>query len=270
MTESQSTKKDCRDKFQDLPIPSPVVKKTALDYGSISFDKEHKLVNDSLVSASKFGLANLSYYAREDLINPPYYKSFGSAPKQVYIRENVAEKLRAVNQNLEPLGIELCLLDGWRPIELQKELWQHFLARAKEHLDNPSEDECIRYAGEYCSNPDRFKIDDSRTWPTHSTGGAIDLLLRSISNKEYLFFGSVFDDASKISYTNHFELNLPTTVSELEAQKNRRILYWSMSEQGFVNYPLEWWHFDLGTQMWAMNSSEANLKAYYGFIELDQ
>ncbi|MEA1973540.1 MAG: M15 family metallopeptidase, partial [Candidatus Cloacimonadota bacterium] len=55
-------------------------------------------------------------------------------------------------------------------------------------------------------------------------------------------------------------------ISEEEALKNRRILYWAMIEEGFENYPDEWWHYSFGDQMWAM--LYGNSDAYYSCIEM--
>ena len=47
------------------------------------------------------------------------------------------------------------------------------------------------------------------------------------------------------------------TNSDLISQpqmKNRKILYDAMINAGFVNYPLEWWHYSYGDRMWAAYS----------------
>lgn len=253
--------------WSNRPIPEPAKSITALDYHDIEFDFDHPSYKEPLVNCRiKSQIVCHSYYARFDGFNPPYYRSFPNALKDIYLRKTVVGKLKEVNEALSHLGLELCLLDGYRPIDLQKDLWNHFLKRAKDSLADPTEEECIEYAGHYCSNPDSFKEDDCKTWPTHTTGGAIDLLLRSRFSKEYLFFGSVFDDSNKISFTNHFESFDPQTSSDFEARKNRRILYWAMESSGFANFPCEWWHFDLGTQLWVLNSENQNARAHYGYM----
>ena len=252
--------------FSLTAIPEPHTRVTALDYHDVEIDFHSEFFNEPLVNCSDLNLVCHSYYFRKDGFNPPYYRSFSSALENVYLRKTAAEKLVSVNETLEPLGLELCLIDGYRPIQLQTELWQHFLNRARQILNNPAEHECIAYAGHYCSNPDGFDEDNFRTWPVHTTGGAIDLLLRIRKSGEYLFQGSVFDDSDKISFTNYFEKFEPETTSDFEARKNRRILYWAMVREGFINYPCEWWHFDLGTQLWALNHPVKNTKAFYGYI----
>ena len=128
----------------------------------------------------------------------------------------------------------------------------------------------------YCSDPRQFDPKDARTWPTHITGGAIDVTLRNRETKEHLFFGGVFDDPSEITHTAYFESALVALegdteqmpLSDQEALKNRRLLYWAMASVGFMNYAFEWWHFDLGTQLWAANRSmtqdDEQIYAWYG------
>ena len=83
--------------------------------------------------------------------------------------------------------------------------------------------------------------------------GAFDLTL-VWEDGEPLFMGGLFDDASAVSHTDRFEGPGPAadfSFSAEEARANRRLLFWVMTEAGFVNYPDEWWHYSWGDQMWA-------------------
>lgn len=242
---------------------------SAHDYHDIPIDLESELSLDQVVPASEFGLASESVYARLDKLNAPYYKSFKTASKHVHLRRSVLKKLCAVNETLMPYNAEVYLLDGYRPIALQVEIWDDFVAQARRVLGNPSDEECAHYAGFYCSDPRSFDESNFKTWPTHSTGGAIDLSLRSKESKQELFFGSVFDDVTEISHTDYFERHRVENegASTIEARRNRRLLYWAMIENGFVNYPYEWWHFDFGTQMAVSNSQDFSRKAVFGYMK---
>ncbi len=242
---------------------------SAHDYHGVEIALDHELAKEPLVDVSELGLARNSIYARDDGLNAPYAKRFRSASKNIYLRHTVAKKLVEINCSLAPYQVELYLLDGYRPIELQVEVWDDFVEQARRVLTNPTEDECANYAGYYCSDPRSFDECNYKTWPTHSTGGAIDLFLRALSNKEPLFFGSIFDDATEISYTDHFERNISDNdgASIVEARRNRRLLYWAMTNAGFANYPYEWWHFDWGTQMWVVNSGDYTRIPVYGYAK---
>ena len=63
--------------------------------------------------------------------------------------------------------------------------------------------------------------------------------------------GGMFDDVTEDAWTDAFERKPIISMSDAEAQANRRLLYWLMSEAGFANNPTEWWHFSHGDQLWA-------------------
>ncbi|MDZ4835918.1 MAG: M15 family metallopeptidase [Candidatus Melainabacteria bacterium] len=256
--------------LRERPIPlREVGAASAHDYHDVPILLDSELATEPLHFVGDHGLASESYYARRDGLNAPYYKSFATASKKVHLRKTVVEKLVSINRLLERYNAELYLMDGFRPIELQFEVWDDFVAQARSVMDNPTDEECAHYAGFYCSDPRSFDESNFKTWPTHSTGGAIDLSLRSLESKQELFFGSVFDDATEISYSDHFEKvsNENSSASIVEARRNRRLLYWAMLAEGFANYPYEWWHFDWGTQMWVTNSKEQSLSACYGYMK---
>lgn len=253
--------------YRARKIPEINSTQTALDYHQLPINSDHPLANEPLVDVSTYNLANESYYCRSDGLNAPYYIQIPSSLRHVWLRKSVAEKLAAINENISNFGLELFLLDGYRPIECQRTLWNNCLETAKRTLENPTEESCVKFAGRYWSNPSKFKKDDFRTWPTHATGGAIDLTLRRVGGKGDLHMGGIFDDASEISHTRFYEKDKPENDTAREARDNRRLLYWLMNDAGFASYYYEWWHYDLGNQMWVMNRElslgEKN-EAYYG------
>jgi len=148
---------------------------SAHDYHDVPVDLGNPVLAEPLEDAGNYGLACQSYYAREDGLTAPYFKRFSSASRNIYLRKSVLEKLVNVNKALAPYNAELLLWDGYRPIVLQKEVWNDFCEQARSVLNNPTEEECARYAGYYCSDPRSFDRNDFRTCPVHTTGGAIDL-----------------------------------------------------------------------------------------------
>lgn len=252
------------DDLREHPLPPIEAQKTALDYHQIRISVTGRLNKEPLVDVGEYGIASRSAYARA---HAPYYRSFESSLGQVLVRETVAEKLRRVNDLLRPYGAEVLTLDGFRPIDLQHDLWNHFIEQGKTQLENPTEEELTRFAGQFCSDPRGFDKNDFRTWPVHNTGGAIDLTLRSVYDGHELFMGSIFDDADGVSSTRHFETAGLTSQSAIEAKRNRRLLFHAMTAVGFANYAHEWWHFDFGTQMWVMNGGH-KCAARYGRTEL--
>ena len=170
----------------------------------------------------------------------------------MYLRKTVAEKLLAVDKLLKPYGVEVLLLDGWRSIELQKQLWQYFLSEAKKTMPEATEAQCAAYARGFCADPGSFRLDDKRTWVNHITGGSVDLCLCLRRSTSLCLWDQFLTMPGKISHTDYFEsASAGNSPSVTDARRNRRLLYWSMVQSGFTNLPDKWWHYDYGNQLWA-------------------
>jgi len=215
---------------------------------------------EPLVDLADFGIRCDSYYGRTDGHNPPYRRAFASASATVRCRAGVAARLRTANESLGQLGLGLLVLDGYRPPALQHELWRFFLDVARNRLGTDDPGKAADIAMRYCSNPNRIDPGDMTTVPSHSTGGAIDVTLCRAATGEPIFMGSIFDDPAEASHVDFFEqphaaLEKAFEFSFMEARRNRRLLYWTMLEAGFSNYPFEWWHYDFGNYAWLKNAA---------------
>ncbi len=91
--------------------------------------------------------------------------------------------------------------------------------------------------------------------PAHSTGGAVDLTLSF--DGVPLDLGTAFDEFVPAAAADYLERS-----GVLGPMHLRRLLYWSMIEAGFVNFPPEWWHYSFGDQEWAAVSGA--VAACYG------
>ena len=195
------------------------------------------------------GLAGVNHYNTPH--NPPYNELIAGSIPELFLRKTVASKLRSVNARLKPEGLEIWVYDAWRPIEVQNHFhdrWMpDFLKRTQPGLVGEAlQAEVERYWAR--GAPDG--VIDPTSPPPHLTGGAVDLTLRRIGG-DTLFMGSIFDDVTPVSNTDHFEDAGGMAFSDIEARDNRRLLFWVMSDEGFANNPTEWWHFSYGDQMWA-------------------
>lgn len=161
-----------------------------------------------------------------------------SPEETLYARSSVAEALSRVSQRALPLRLKL--FDAFRPIEIQQKWYEEVYERIS--LANPSwsEEKAKAKTYELVFTPSLNPL----TPPAHSTGGAIDLTLTTETGND-LEMGSAYGDFDNpLIYTNAFGVS--TKVRE-----NRVKLITLMAEQGFVNYPGEWWHFSLFDREWA-------------------
>lgn len=218
--------------------------------------------NEPLVRAEDFGLDGRNYYASER--NPPYWAKAGGAIDVLLLREGVARRLQGVNARIGGVGLKLYLFDAWRPRAVQAyfhDVWMP--AEVRRRAPHLNDAEVIAEVERYWAAPSESP---ARPAP-HATGGAVDLSL-AWADGEPLFMGSLFDDASEIAATDHYERQAAAmSFSHEEARANRRLLYWLLLEAGFANHPEEWWHYSFGDQMWSALRGEG--AALYGLAEPD-
>jgi D-alanyl-D-alanine dipeptidase len=225
------------------------------------------------VRVSDYRIASESFYARTDGKNWPYNAAIRGSLPEVWARRGVAEKLAQVNQRLAPHGAELFAWDGYRPIDTQRALWEFFELQAARDMPGATSEAQREQVLRYVSDPTRLDRADPATWPTHTTGAAIDLTLRNLESRELLDMGAAFDEMSATSHSDALEHAYAAGRIEATSAplKHRRLLHWAMEAEGFVNFPLEYWHFDWGNQMYVHNltvlKKEAPEGAWYGYVD---
>jgi D-alanyl-D-alanine dipeptidase len=192
--------------------------------------------------------------APEHMLSRSIYfeRQIAGALPECYAREGVLERLLHAS-SLLPSHLRLVVLDGWRSTQVQSFLFTECTnAFSTMHPDEP-EEEISRKAQQYVAKP----MTDITMPAPHSTGGAIDITIADKAGKK-LFFGAPFDFPNEISSTDYFEKKLEQneklTAKEEEALYNRRLLYFVMTQAGFVNFHCEWWHYEYGTQRWALDT----------------
>ncbi len=257
------------------PIPFRQPREGDKPYREYPIDPQHELSSESLVRIDRFGLSGESYYARADGLNVPYHRVLPGAPRHVWLRRSVVDRLVCVNEAVRPAGLELFLWDGYRTVECQQSIYDWMLEHAMKERGITDLDEARNYISPYISNPSCFVRENPKTWISHITGAAVDLTLRRIDNHEHLYMGGVFDDPAAVSHTEYFEHpeNQDGSASAREARRNRRILFNAMIAEGFSSLPSEWWHFDWGDQLWAKHRTricldEEAMPAWYGPADL--
>ncbi len=133
-----------------------------------------------------------------------------------YLHEAAIEPLQKAIESAKNLGLKLKIFDGFRPLEVQKFMFEKF----------PSEDP----NGGFISNPESGAI-------PHCRGIAIDLTLCDSQGNE-LEMGTDFDEFSELAFHNSHKISVA-------AQRNRLILLGLMSIAGWDFYSNEWWHYQL-------------------------
>jgi D-alanyl-D-alanine dipeptidase len=139
------------------------------------------------------------------------------------VRNSTLDRLRVADAALPP-GFSLVVLDGWRTIAEQKALVSYYEKLGPTHGYVAS----VR--------------DDAMRSP-HTTGGAVDLTL--MFQGKPLALGTDFDSFDPQAHYDAFE------ATDGVVRRLRRTLGWAMLEAGFVPYPLEWWHWSYGEDVWA-------------------
>lgn len=165
-----------------------------------------------------------------------------NAIDKCYLKKEVYERLKIAATYL-PDGYTLVILDAYRPIELQKELFDKYsiIIEKKFHLENYSEIDKNKFINKFVSIPDKDNP------PAHTTGGAIDVTL--FYNGEHLDLGCNFDEFCDRTYTNYYKNY--KDLKSISIHNYRMILYNSMIKAGFTNLDSEYWHYDYGNKNWS-------------------
>lgn len=263
------------DRIEFPPIPIWNDELDTRGYHGIEFDDTDPRGSEPLVDVGSHGIAVVPYYHLSDGSNPPYGRQIKGSLARTWCRAGIVPMLQAANAALAENGCELVVYDAYRTISTQRDLWSWAVGKAAEDYPELSQPELEARTRQYCSDPRHFDAENETTWPTHSTGASVDVVLRSLRTGEELDMGAAFDDLSAISHTDYLEREQRAGRIEPDntALLNRRLLYWVMRKVGFTNYPSEYWHFDYGNQMYMFNKqSESGTQcfAWYGYHAVPQ
>jgi zinc D-Ala-D-Ala dipeptidase len=165
------------------------------------------------------------------------------------LRMGVVDRL-VTAQTLLPPGIRLLVVEGYRPMELQRRYFQAHVRRLRDSAPEADEPTLQRLASRYISPPEVAP---------HVAGGAVDLTLCTMDGEEQWMGTEVNDTDTTACHTE-------STEASAEARMNRRRLASALRRAGLVNYPSEWWHWSYGDRYWACVTGARH--ACYGPVEL--
>jgi zinc D-Ala-D-Ala dipeptidase len=260
------------------PIPlRPSSAATASGYSLIPFDRADPRWSEPLVDLAAEGLLTQSWYARSDGGNAPYHKRITGAVEVVAARASVARLLKRADAAVASRGLRIKVLDAYRPVETQAGLWAFFEAQVAAERPELSAGEREAIVRTFVSDPRRFNPGDETSWPIHSTGGSVDVMLVDAGNGAMLDHGAAFDEGHERSYTDHYErlLQHGDIAPDDCRLLIRRVLFNAMVNAGFTNYAYEFWHFDYGTQLHILTlrdegAANAPQAAWYGTTDLPE
>lgn len=153
------------------------------------------------------------------------------------LRKTVAKRLVEAAKKL-PEGLMLGVVEGWRPLYIQKRMYLSAMQRMRERHPEWSDTKLKRMVN-VLSAPI-----DPKVPPPHSTGGAVDLRL-------------LLPDGTAADLTSPFEQMDPKCYPfevhglSLEAKRNRSLMKEALESVDITNYPSEFWHWSYGDQGWA-------------------
>lgn len=167
-------------------------------------DIEKELIQKGLVNVTSVN-SRIKLDLRYATANNMTKKKLYSQPL-CFVKQEVAEKLSLIQQALEKKGLLLIIWDGYRPLRIQKFIWEAF--------PNP------RYNTKVSS---------------HNKGIALDLTLGDKRGNPLPMPTDldIFEERS-----HHGFDKLPSDVV-----KNRELLKAVMENYGFESFEFEWWHY---------------------------
>ena len=174
----------------------------------------------------------IRYDSDENFVGRPIDGYFNS---ECWLTIEAAEALSRVQAELATMGLGLKVFDGYRPQRAVDE----FFAWSRDRADQgrktqyyPAEDKRELFSKGYIARRSG-----------HSRGSTVDLTIIAEDDDSFgaepeLNMGTCFDLFDAQAHTHNRAL--PAQV-----RANRLLLTCVMRNQGFSNYPREWWHFTL-------------------------
>lgn len=170
---------------------------------------------------------------------------------QFLVRQEIVEKIERINRKLLEQEKKLIIRSAWRSFYHQRKLWENkveFLKTKHPEMSNKEIEKLVSY---FIAPFDKSM---------HSTGGAIDALVYDMRADCVMDFGT--NDGLKIYLSKKCYPYHPD-ISNL-ARKNRKLLIDLFEAEDFVCDIKEYWHFDYGNNIWAIQKGEE--KSIYGMI----
>jgi zinc D-Ala-D-Ala dipeptidase len=161
---------------------------------------------------------DLRYASTNNFTGENLYGEFNRA----FLHRIAADKLAAAAANLRAVHADyrLIIFDALRPRSVQRRLWDKVKGTEQQ---------------EYVADPDKGSV--------HNFGFAVDLSIvdgRGIQ----LDMGTAFDDFTPLAQPQLEAKYLEAGKLSQVQLANRQLLRKVMEDAGFIQLPIEWWHYD--------------------------
>lgn len=154
----------------------------------------------------------------------------------IFVREEVKNILLKIDKNLKEKWYFLALKIGYRPLEVQKILFEKIYNFYKEKYKNLKENEIYDLTTQMISNP-------NRDVSPHTTWAAVDVVLYDKNWNEV-------DMWCPVNYIWE-KANITTNDISPKQRENREILQDEFLKNWFSCLASEWWHFSYWDPYWA-------------------
>ncbi|NOX65455.1 MAG: M15 family metallopeptidase, partial [Chlorobi bacterium] len=163
------------------------------------------------------------------------------------VRKAVYEKIGRISKILDKQAKVLIIRSVWRSFAHQKLLRDRRVKIIKKECPNKSLEEISNIVS-YFIAPEEESM--------HSTGGAVDALIYDLKKDCVMDFGNndgLHLELNKTCYPFHPDITQ-------QVRKNRELLISLFDKEDFVVDPKEYWHFDYGNVIWAIEKGEKYAK----------
>ena len=169
-----------------------------------------------------------------------------------FVREAIVEKIGRISKLLDKEDKVLIIRSVWRSFQHQQLIRQRKAVFLQKIHPDKSSEEIRELVSDFIA---------PKTKSTHATGGAVDALIYDLKNDCVMSFGTndgLNIDLNKKCYPYHPDI----TPQEM---KNRKLLIDLFEKEDFVCDLVEYWHFDYGNVIWALEKGKKYAK--YGIIK---
>lgn len=207
----------------------------------------YKLGIKNHMSKTYVGMSHVKecYEPMVDIVaHPKIIYNEATVERPVVLRKTVADKLYKIADKL-PDDTYIKIYSAFRSRVKLEEAWKEEIERVER--ENPS-----MLRGEVLALA-KFKATPPNTnMGGHDTGAAIDMALCD-KNGNDLDYGTKYHESSQAR---------STIVLTAEQKQNRKYLRKLMKSFGFIQQPLQWWHYSYGDRYWAVYRGKRHAAFY--------